>query len=258
MIPFWIIGVFVVAAGLIGFQWNILIGVFVVMGGVVIVMLYIVFAPKYPVQVMIFVKRRGNLRLIKDRASRIETEKGSGTYKYKFKNLKDETKAALYENLYPSGRSGEIALFYSPAPGEFYQATFNEKMKTIKVKKGGKEKEEVIQVPEIVPIPDKLLDWMILKQQRMKQRYLKISAWDRFYPIIVVVVLSLAIAVIINSTFSGLKPVTDAFQATSHELSEAAKIQAETTDRLISIMGELGVDTGDQTLVPVPPPPDVG
>lgn len=260
MIPFWIIGVFVLVTGVVAFQWNLLLGLIIVMGGVVVILLYVVFAPKYPVSVLVFVKRRGNLRLIKDRASRQEMEKGSGTYKYKFKGLKEETRAAFYENLYPSGRGGEIALFFSPAPGEYYQAAFTEDMKkkTIKYEKDGKKKTEEVEEAMIKPVPDNLLEFMILKQQRMKQKYMKQSMWDKFYPIIVIAVLAICVAVILNSTFSGLAPVVESFEKASSKLSKSAEVQAETTDRLINIMKDMGIDMGSgDTIKPIPAPPDV-
>lgn len=252
MIPFWIIGIFIIATGAVAIQWNLLIGLIVVVAGAVTIILYVVVAPKYPVKALVFVKRRGNMRLMSDKASRVETDKNSGTYKYKFKALKGETKAAFYENLYPT-RKGEMALFYSPAPGEFYQAIFNDeaKTKTIEYMDGEIKKTKEIQEASIEPVPDELLEWMILKQQRMKQKYMNQSIWDKFYPIIVVAVLAICMVIIINSTFQSMEPVVDGFRTAANKLST-------TTEKLAEVAEKLALaDKSGGTVTPIPKPPDV-
>lgn len=248
--PFWILGVFVAVAGATALTWNLIVGILIVAGGVVIIMVYMMFAPKYPVRAQVFVKRRGNMRVVWDKACRIETAKGSGTYKYKLKALKGETKAALYENLYPSGK-GEIAIFYSPAPGEFLQAYINEEKKKLKYKNDkGEEIEE--EVSEINPVPDNLLEWMVLKQARMKQKYEHKSMWDQFYPLIVIMVLAVSMVVIIHSVFQSLEPVVDGFKEASNKLGAA-------TEKLAEVAEKLALEDRDgSTATPIPPPPDAG
>lgn len=255
MIPFWILGIFVAVAGAavmtIGDVFSIFFGILIVAGGVVMVILYMILAPKYPVKAMIFVKRRGNMRIIMDRAQRIETEHGSGTYKYRFKAVKGETKAALYENLYPSGK-GEIAVFFSPAPGEFLQAFINEeKTKITYTDADGKKK--TMDAAGIQPVPDNLLEWMILKQARMKQRYDKKSMWEQFYPLFVIMILAVSMVVIIHSVFQGLEPVVDGFRETSNRLAAASETLAE-------VSAQLALERDGETTVrpSIPPPPDAG
>lgn len=258
MIPFWILGVFVIMASLPIGQWNIIAGIVSLVGGAIIIMLYVTVAPKYPVKAQIFVKRHGNMRILWDQASRLETDKGTGTFKYKFKKLKDETKAALYDNLYPSGR-GEIAMFYSPAPGEYYQCNIKEKLnkKEIQYKdREGKEKTVTIEEAEIQAIPDRLLDWMILKQQRMKQKYMQVSAWDRYYPIVVVIVIMVIGIVLFSSMLNSMKPLIELADSAAKTNKEATQIMAAALEKLAEAEGE-GSGTQKVTQGPAPPP-DLG
>lgn len=255
MIPFWILGIFGMIIGVVVMSWNILIGFIVVVGGVVVIILYILAAPKYPVKALIFVKRRGNMRIMMDKASRVKTSPHSDTYKYKFKALKQETKAALYENLYPSAK-GEIAVFFSPAPGEFVQAFVNEKKKNKSVTykdKDGEWKTESVEVSEIEPVPDNLLEWMILKQARMKQKYERTSLWEKFYPLIVVAILAVSMVIIIHATFQSLEPFVDALENGAHTMADASAKLADATEKLIAER-----DGGTTTVTPIPAPPDLG
>lgn len=249
MIPFWIIGIVTLILGVLGLSWNIMFGLILMAAGVVMTISYVLIVPKYPVSVMVFVERHGNMRLLMDKASRIEIEHGSGTFKYKFKKLKGETKAAVYKNLYPAGK-GEIALFYSPAPGEFYQAIFNKKMRerTIEYIKDGKTVEATVKEAVITPVPDNLLEWMILKQQRMKQKYMTVSLLDKFMPIIVIAVLAIVIVIIITSLFQGMGPIVEGFQLAASQLAGTSEKLAEVAEKLALEGG------GSQTATPEPPP----
>lgn len=264
--PFWIIGLLAFLAGVALMEITILIGIMIMIAGVAIMFIYLTMRPKFPVKALIFQKRHGNVRMVWDMATRIKIDPKEDTYKYVFKKLKDETKAARYENLYPSGR-GEIAMFFSPAPGEYYQATFRENIIT-------RQKELVFEDPndpnkvitktvkfqeaEIQPIPDDLLEWGILKAQRAKQRYDKASAWDKYYPFVVAAVMMMLLGVVIAMLFNSMGPVADSWEKASGNFKDAADKMAAAAERLAD--KEQGVQQpnmviqGSQT----PPPPDVG
>ena len=251
MIPFWVLGIFVAIAGATVISYHMLFGILIVAGGVVIIMFYIMLAPKYPVQALVFMRRRGNMRLVRDKAARVETAPRSGTFKYKLKACRGETKAALYENLYPSGK-GEIAVFYSPAPGEFLQAVLNEDSESVTFK--DKTGRSVTQdVSTIQPVPDNLMEWMILKQARMKQKYERRSIWEQFYPLIVIMVLAVSMVVIIHSVFQSLEPTVEGFKEAASGFNDAATKLADVAEKLA-----LEDRQSSGTVTPIPPPPDVG
>lgn len=263
MIPFWIVGVFILFSGLVLLQFNLLVGILTIAGGAVTILLYITVAPKYPVTALIFLKRHGNMRIAWDKATRLQTDKNKVTFKYKFKKLKEETKAAAFNNLYPS-KKGEIAVFYSPAPGEYYQAIFKEDV-TKKTKRmeyvndEGKTctKEMIVEESSIKPIPDNLLEWMVLKQARQKQKYMQTSAWEKYYPLIVVAVLAVVIVIMVSSLFNSMEPVMDGFKDTAASFREAANSMSAAANRMAEKEeGTQPIGTSGQTLPP--PPPDLG
>jgi uncharacterized protein YoxC len=202
---------------------------------------------------------------LKDKAARMKYD--DGTYYYKLKKQRDIAKAAEYENLYPSGR-GEILMLYSPAPGEYYSMTVEEAHKTIKVMKRvmkrfkneageifEKEVEEEVDqdVPAIKPIPDDLLQWMVLKQKRAKQRYMQVSSWEKFYPIIVIAVLALSIVIIFNSLYTGLEPFIETLKNSANTNRQATDVMAKAMERMAD-----AYESGTVLTPNFPPaPPDV-
>lgn len=267
MQPFYLIGVIVMLSGIALTQYNILIGVMIAILGIAINLMYIMIRPKYPVRAMIFMKRQGNYRIVWDKAARLETDKKTGTYKYRFQKIKDETKAARFENLYPSG-GGEIAIFYSPAPGEYYQANMREGVvdKDRKIEWLNPETNKIetktitVQEAEIKPIPDELVEWFVLMAQRAKQRYEKISTWEKYYPFVVAAVMIVLLGITIAVTFSGMKPVAESWEKAGASFDGAAAKIAAAVERLDAM------EKGEQIVnnnVPIqtsdlPPPPDVG
>lgn len=264
MTPFYLLGIIAILAGISLTQYNILIGSAVIVMGVVVNILYIMLRPKFPVKAMIFLKRMGANRIMFDNACRVEIDKKSGTYKYQFQKSKDETKAAKYENLYPAG-AGEIALFYSPAPGEYYQAKFSDdiikKKQMIYFTKDGVEQAQEIEIEEaaIKPMPDELLEWHVLKAERAKQRYEKRSMWDKYYPFIVAAVMMVLMSIVISVTFTGMKPIADSWTEAGQSFKEASGQIAAAVDRLAAMeSGEQVVDKNvPQQGGNLPAPPDV-
>lgn len=260
MSPFYLIGIIVMLAGISLAQYNILIGSSIAILGVVVNIIYIWARPKYPVKAMIFMKRHGNYRIVFDKASRIETDRDSGTFKYRFQKQKTETKAAKFENLYPSGQ-GETALFYSPAPGEYYQACVKELLeeRDIEYEKDGKMIKETIKEAAIKPIPDELLEWMVLKNERAKQRYEKSSMWEKYYPFIVAAVMLVLMAVVISVVFTGVKPTAESWERAGSSFDNGASKIADAIEKLIAYeKGEQIVDKNvpSQSTDLPPPPPD--
>lgn len=259
MPPFWILGLIVFLAGIGILEYSILIGPITMVGGVAIMLIYFTFRTKYPVRALIWQKRHGNLRMVWDMATRIPVDKQKNTYKYKFKKLKEETKAARFENLYPSGK-GEVAMFFSPAPGEYYQAVFEEKTKKKKVKyigPDGKEQEQEIDVAVIEPIPDDLMEWFFNKEERARQRHDKQSAWERYYPLVVAATMIVLLGIVIAVVFNGMKPIAESWEKAGKSFESAAtKIAAAVNELEAEREGVQDVNTPEQG--DIPPPPDLG
>lgn len=258
MFPFWIIGIFVaLSGGAIIYSFSVLIGFLIVAGGIVIIILHHLYSPKYPVTAWIFLKRHNSLRIFQDKATRLKHD--DGTFYYKFKKLKDDCPAAEFKNLYPSGK-GEILLAYSPAPGEYHPAVFRDRsIKSIVnyTDKDGNTKQKEIILPAIMPIPDDLHQWLVLKQERAKQKYMRQSAWDRYYPVFVAVVLMFAIVFVVYGLFQGMGPVLDEFRSTSGSFRSAA----DQLSQAIELLAEEQIADPDQPGEPGAPsasvPPDV-
>lgn len=253
-IPWWLLGFVIIISGIAVLQFFVLVGVMLIVGGAVTAMVFYSLRPKYPVRALIFMKRHGTVRLIWDQAARRETEKGSGTFYYRFKKLKSSAKAATYENLYPSGR-GEIALFFSPAPGEFYQAIFKDKQRRILQVKDDEGKITTYEDvgPIVEPIPDDLLEWTILKQQRMKQRFMTTNMWDKYYPFIVAAIMMVMITIVVAALFNSMKPVTESWERSAQANERAAARIAEAIEKLVD--SETGTQTTGGGGGPLPPPP---
>lgn len=263
-----LIGIILIATGgIVLWSISVLIGLLLFVFGICVLVFYFLTRPKYPVQTWIFLKRQGSMRVVFDKAARFKH--ADGTFFYKLKKMKDTAPAAQFENLYPSGR-GEIMLMFSPAPGEYYPATFREKMKSIEVyvpvlnEKGEpiledgivKMQKVIKEVPAIQPIDDDLQQWLVLNQERARQKYMRQSAWDRYYPIFVVAVLAICLVIIIYGLFQGMNPVVDGFKQAANSLSAASQKNAEIIELLTQLLEDKqSVASGIDSL---PAPPDIG
>lgn len=263
MFPFWIGGIFLAIAGaVVSLEIHLLFGGLIMFAGVAVIILYKIYSPKYPVTVEIFFKRHGALRRAYDKATRLKHP--DGTFFYKLKKIKDEFPAAEFKNLYPSG-AGEVLMVFSPAPGEYHPAVFKEKGHKIIVsemiedpkdpKKLIKHNKE-IEVAEINPIPDNLHQWLVLKMQRNKQRYDPMGSWDRYMPLIMIIIVAFSVIFIVYGLFNSMDPMLKSFQQASASFRAAAESNAEVVEKLgeiIEFRQEAEQSGGD-----LPAPPDVG
>lgn len=261
--PWWIIGLFVMLAGMsVGWSFSLLIGIIMSVFGIVIMVIYYVMRPKYPVNALVFLKRHGSMRVVADKATRVAH--GDGTWYYKLKKMRSTAPAAEYENLYPSGK-GEVLILFSPAPGEFYPALFKEKQITAQIPSrdadgnfirdasGNIVMEEKL-IPAIQPVPDNLQQWMVLTAERSRQRYLKKSAWDQYFPIITLAILGIILVIIIQALFQGMAPVVQGFQAAAASNAAVLEKQGEIIEVLTELLQERTIVEPE-----LPgPPPDLG
>ncbi len=73
MFPFWIAGVLLLLGGVpIILDFSVLIGFVICFAGAVMIILYRMYAPKFPVSVTIFLRRHGSLRIVYDKATRLK------------------------------------------------------------------------------------------------------------------------------------------------------------------------------------------
>lgn len=251
MFPFWIIGVFVALTGLVvSTEFHLLIGILLTGFGLALIFFHKMISPKYPVKVVIFMRRHGSMRIISDMATRLKHD--DGTYYYKLKKIKDEFPAATYDNLYPSG-SHEVMMMYSPAPGEYHPAKVKDQdLEILQIDKDGNEKK--IKVNNIEPIPDDLQQWHVLTQRRMRQRYMQVSAWEKYYPLVVVIIMAFAIMFIIYGLFNAMDPVVKEFKRASDSFKSAATTNAEIIEKLTELLEDKQEVSGQD----LPAPPDVG
>ena len=263
MFPFWIAGIFLILAGLVvSLEVHLLYGGLIIFGGVAAIIIYRIYAPKYPVNVEIFLRRHGSLRRAYDKATRLKYP--DGTFYYKLKKIKDEFPAAEFKNLYPSG-AGEVLMVFSPAPGEYHPAVFREKGHKIIVSKWIEdpddpkkriEKKEQVEVAEINPIPDNLQQWLVLKQQRNKQRYDPMGSWDKYMPLILIIIVAFAVIFIVYGLFNSMDPVVKSFQHSSSTFRAAAESNTEIIEKLVQLLEDK--QEAEQSGGDLPAPPDVG
>ncbi len=157
-------------------------------------------------------------------------------------------------------------LVYSPAPGEYHPAIFKDTdlKVSMKVKKLDKDKKEILEdgkpvyemkeiiIPTIEPIPENLKQWHVLSQQRVKQRYMHQSMWDRYYPVFVMLIMAFAIMFVVYSLFNAMDPVVTEFGRTADSFRSAAATNMEITEKLVDLLEEKQTVKTD-----LPVPPDV-
>ena len=262
MFPFWFVGVFVILSGIsVLWSWNWIIGIIVIVVGGVIIFSYMMIAPKFPVLAYIFQPRGEGYKVIVDKVGRFRTGPKDDTFQYRFKKIRDTCPAARFDNLYPSGK-GDIAFFFSPAPGEYHPLEIKEQFGTKKIKVQVpdplnpnimKEVEIDQKIKVIQPINDDLHSWFVQKAKRMKQKYENISGWDKYYPIIIIIVLAIALVLIFNSVLSGINRV-------SQTMEDAAKINQEAIGTMTSTLERMADVLQEKQQIPTGPgiPPDVG
>ena len=244
--PWWVLGTFIFLVGIsVFYYWSFLIGLLCMIGGVMLTGIWIVARPKYPVQCIIFMNRRGAAaKVLMDKGSRFKHDAGS--YYYKFKKLKDETKPAKYENIYPSAKGGDIAFFMSPAAGQYLSMTVED----AKSKLGD-------MFAELKLVPDDLHEWLILKTERQKQKFKMMSAFEKYYPIIIVVILAVVLVIVISGIFQTLAPFTEALTSAANSNAAAMIKMADAMELFAKAVG-INETAGNETLPTPPAPPDVG
>jgi uncharacterized membrane protein YjgN (DUF898 family) len=247
--PVWIfMGLFLFFIGLgTLYYWSLLIGLMVMLGGAMLIILSWMLKPKYKANVIIAMKRKGSFHIHFDRGARFDY--GDGTYYYRFQKLKDETTAINYESLYPSNR-GVAVLFQSPAPKQYFPMSIEDFKKVMtkvpvldahgKAITDGRGnpilKEIETELATMKPIPEDLRQQHIVKQARIRQKYTMLSAWEKYYPLIVVAVLGVVMIIVISGVFNSLNPLVEAFQSSANTMAKAADTQAATTQKLIDFM----------------------
>jgi hypothetical protein len=260
MWPFWIIGIILIISGVsVMWSWDIIIGLLVIVSGIATIIVYYFSAPKYPVTAYIFQRREGGYKLDVDKVGRFRTGHKEDTYEYRFRKIKDTCPAARYDNIFPTKR-GEIAFFFSPAPGEYLGMTVKEFWKKVKSKVPDpdnpgylKEIETDDWEPTIQPIDDDLHSWFVQKAKRMKQKYENISSWDKYYPIIVIIIVAVALVIVFNAVLGGVNKTAAAFQEAANTNKEAIATMSKTLERVANILEEKQeIPSG------IPLPPDVG
>lgn len=260
MFPFWIFGIIIIIAGLSVFwSWSWLIGLIMMVGGAVMLILYFMIAPKFPVTAIIFQRREGGYKMMMDKCGRFRTGPKEDTYEYRFRKTKDTCPAAKFDNLYQIGKR-DYAYFFTPAPGEYYPMVIKEARKMFRMKVPSKDDPtKLIDVDvdgfAIQPIEDDLHSWFVQKAKRMKQKYENMSGWDRYYPVIIVVVLAIALILIFNSVLSGLNKVSQIMDDAAQKNLEAVNSMAAANQRLADALQ--GKQSGSST-PSIPAPPDVG
>jgi len=244
--PWWVLGLFIFFVGLSVFwYWSFLVGLLCIIGGIMLIGIWFVARPKYPVDCIIFMNRQGSAaKIFRDKASRFKHSEGS--YYYKFKKLKDETKPAQYKNIYPSSKGGDIAFFMSPAAGQYLSMTIEE----VKDKLGG-------MFAELKLVPDDLHEWLVLKTERNKQKFKFMSAFEKYYPIIIVIILAVVLVIVISGIFQTLTPFIEALTNAANTNSAAMVKMADAMEMFAKTVGLNETTAGNNTLPLPPPPPDV-
>lgn len=266
--PAWMfMGIFVAICGLVvTVYYSLVIGLVTFLGGAMLTGLAWVLAPKFKAICIIAMSRHGKPHIFIDKGSRFDH--GDGTYYYMFKKLKDETKAAKFDSIYSSNK-GEVVLFNSPSKGEYYSMTIEEYQKIAKevpindkfgkpIMLNGKPvtRTEYETKAIIKPIPDNLKEWFVLKTQRNRAKYLLVSAWDKYYPLIVLAITGIVLMIVITSVINSMNPIVDSFKEAAASNARAAETNTLVADRLIQLVTKNyttqipGIDTGLPTRPP--------
>ena len=102
-------------------------------------------------------------------------------------------------------------------------------------------------------IPEDQKEWLVLKQTRQKQKYQTMSAWEKFYPLVVVAIMGVVLVIVISGVFNSLNPFIK-------ELTEATRSMAAASETNAQVVRELArrfpINESNYT-GELPVPPDV-
>ena len=175
----------------------------------------------YPIKVIIYEERAGNIVPVMDSAIRFKEKTGEQYYHLKKKNVK--LPVQKFQNIY-SGHKTNILHLYSSGADDFQPMI---------VKKSKERDAKLVSEEESVKY------WQVISQKDSIKRWTKQSALMTYLPIISLVIFAVAVVLVFNSFSGSLEQMGQVANSIGNTQKEIATMQLEMIHQLKTI----GIET---------------